>query len=195
MGNAHPSIVPYETFAADRPLAVAVGNDAQFERLCSVIGREDLSKDGRFATNPGRVEHRRDLVAELECTFSGRTADEWAAEIRAAGVPCGPVNSLADVFSDPHVLSSGMLRNVEHPAAGTLGMLASPLLINGRRPPIRCPRPRSASTPARSDRVAGSPESSRTSGTTGPMLRGGLPKTLRIPSTLRKFSLLPLTLT
>jgi crotonobetainyl-CoA:carnitine CoA-transferase CaiB-like acyl-CoA transferase len=141
MGNAHPSIVPYETFAADRPLAVAVGNDAQFERLCSVIGREDLSKDGRFATNPGRVEHRRDLVAELECTFSGRTADEWVAEIRAAGVPCGPVNSLADVFSDPHVLSSGMLRDVEHPAAGTLGMLASPLLINGRRPPIRCPPP------------------------------------------------------
>lgn len=142
MGNAHPSIVPYQTFdAADRPLAVAVGNDAQFERLCNAIGREDLMQDERFATNPGRVENREALVAELQRTFSGRTADEWAAEIRAAGVPCGPVNSLADVFSDPHVLSSGMLRNVEHPAAGTLGMLASPLLIDGHRPGIRRPPP------------------------------------------------------
>lgn len=140
MGNAYPSIVPYQTFdAADRPLAVAVGNDAQFERLCRAIGREDLSKDGRFATNPGRVENRKAMVAELERTFSGRTADEWAAGIRAAGVPCGPVNSLADVFSDSHVLSSGMLRNVEHPTAGALRMLASPLLIDGQRPPIRRP--------------------------------------------------------
>lgn len=142
MGNAHPSIVPYQTFdAADRPLAVAVGNDAQFERLCRAIGREDLADDQRFATNPGRVEHREALVAELARTFSGRTADEWAAGIRAAGVPCGPVNSLADVFSDPHVLSSGILRDVEHPAAGALKMLASPLLIDGRRPPIRRPPP------------------------------------------------------
>lgn len=142
MGNAHPSIVPYQTFdAADRPLAVAVGNDAQFESLCHAVGREDLLQDGRFATNPGRVEHRGELVSELERTFSTHNADEWTAGIRAAGVPCGPVNGLAEVFSDPHVLSSGILRDVEHPAAGTLKMLASPLLIDGQRPPVHRPPP------------------------------------------------------
>lgn len=142
MGNAHPSIVPYQTFeAADRPLAVAVGNDAQFERLCRAMGRADLLQDGRFTTNPGRVENRKELVGELESTFSGRTADEWTAEIRSAGVPCGPVNGLAEVFSDPHVLGSGILRDVEHPAAGALRMLASPLLLDGYRPEIRRPPP------------------------------------------------------
>lgn len=142
LGNAHPSIVPYQTFdAADRPLAVAVGNDAQFERLCRAIGRGDLAEDERFATNPGRVESREALVAELQSTFSRRSAGEWTEELRASGVPCGPVNDLADVFSDPHVLGSGMLREVEHPAAGALGMLASPLLLDGHRPGIRRPPP------------------------------------------------------
>lgn len=142
MGNAHPSIVPYQSFdAADRPLVVAVGNDAQFEKLCRAIGREDLLEAGRFATNPYRVEKRDELVGELSRTFSRRNADEWAAEIRAAGVPCGPVNDLAEVFSDPHVLSSGILSEVEHPAAGVLRMLASPLLLDGYRPGIRRPPP------------------------------------------------------
>src|SRR5918911_2438251 len=142
MGNAHPTIVPYQTFdASDRPIAVAVGNDTQFARLCKALGREDLAEDERYATNPDRVANREELVEILQQEFSGRTADEWVETIREAGVPIGPVNALADVFSDEHVLSSGILRDVDHPAAGMLKMLASPVLVDGRRLPIRLPPP------------------------------------------------------
>jgi crotonobetainyl-CoA:carnitine CoA-transferase CaiB-like acyl-CoA transferase len=142
MGNAHPTIVPYQTFdASDKPIAVAVGNDAQFRRLCEVIGRAELADDDRYATNPARVANREELVEILEREFSKRPADEWVGKIREAGVPCGPVNALADVFSDEHVLSAGILQTVEHPAAGLLKVLASPILIDRERPPIRRPPP------------------------------------------------------
>ena len=142
MGNAHPSIVPYQTFdASDKPIAVAVGNDAQFKNLCKALGREDLSADERYATNPDRVANRETLVAALQGEFSQKTADEWVEEVRGVGVPCGPVNTLADVFEDEHVLSSGMLQDVKHPTAGTLQMLASPVLVDGERLPIRRPPP------------------------------------------------------
>jgi crotonobetainyl-CoA:carnitine CoA-transferase CaiB-like acyl-CoA transferase len=106
-----------------------------------VMGRADLAEDERYATNPARVANREELVEFLQQEFSKRTADEWVGKIREAGVPCGPVNSLADVFSDEHVLSSGILQTVEHPAAGLLKMLASPMLIDEERPPIRRPPP------------------------------------------------------
>ena len=142
LGNGHPSIVPYQTFdASDRQIAVAVGNDTQFENLCRAIGRPELADDERFATNPDRVANREDLVAILQEELSRKTADEWVEELRGAGVPTGPVNTLVDVFSDGHVLSSGMLRDVEHPAAGTLKLLASPILVDGERLPIRRPPP------------------------------------------------------
>jgi crotonobetainyl-CoA:carnitine CoA-transferase CaiB-like acyl-CoA transferase len=142
MGNAHPTIVPYQTFdASDRPIAIAVGNDAQFRRLCEAVGRAELADDERYATNPARVAYRKELVAMLQDEFSKRGADEWVAEIREAGVPIGPVNTLADVFSDEHVSSSGILQTVEHPTAGMLEMLASPVIVEGERPPIRRPPP------------------------------------------------------
>lgn len=142
IGNAHPSIVPYQTFdASDRPLVVAVGNNTQFARLCEVLGRPELAEDGRYATNPDRVANREALVSELQREFGKRTADEWVEEVRAAGVPTGPVNALADVFTDEHVRASGMLTEIEHPSAGTLGMLASPVLVDGERLPIRRPPP------------------------------------------------------
>jgi crotonobetainyl-CoA:carnitine CoA-transferase CaiB-like acyl-CoA transferase len=142
LGNAHPSVVPYQTFdASDKKIALAVGNDAQFKNLCRAIGSPELSEDQRFASNPDRVANREELVALLQEEFSKKTADEWVEEIRGAGVPVGPVNSLADVFSDGHVISSGILQNVEHPAAGMLELLASPVLVDGERLPIRRPPP------------------------------------------------------
>ncbi|MGB3634169.1 MAG: CoA transferase [Rubrobacteraceae bacterium] len=142
LGNAHPTIVPYETFeTSDKPIALAVGNDDQFEKLCEAIGREELAQDTRYATNPDRVENREELVKILQEEFSESTAEEWISVIREAGVPCGPVNSLADVFSDSHVLSSGILQKVDHPTVGELELLASPVLINGKRPPVRLPPP------------------------------------------------------
>jgi crotonobetainyl-CoA:carnitine CoA-transferase CaiB-like acyl-CoA transferase len=142
IGNAHPSIVPYQTFhASDKPLVVAVGNNTQFTNLCTAIGRPELAEDERYATNPDRVSNREALISELRQEFGKRTADEWAEEIRAAGVPSGPVNTLADVFADEHVLGSGMLQDLDHPSAGHLKMLASPILIDGERLSIRRPPP------------------------------------------------------
>ena len=142
MGNAHPSVVPYQTFeAADKPVAVAVGNDAQFERLCKVIGREELATDERYTRNRDRVDNRDGLIPTLQEEFRKRSAHEWVETIRGAGVPCGPVNDLAAVFEDEHVLGSGILQEVDHPTAGLLKMLASPVLVDGERLPVRRPPP------------------------------------------------------
>jgi crotonobetainyl-CoA:carnitine CoA-transferase CaiB-like acyl-CoA transferase len=142
MGNGHPTIVPYQTFdASDKQIAVAVGNDAQFGRLCETIGREDLADDERFSTNPDRVANREDLVVILQRVFSERTADEWVDRVREAGVPCGPVNTLAEALADEHLRSTDMLQEIEHPTAKLLQMLASPVLVDGERPLIRRPPP------------------------------------------------------
>ena len=142
IGNAHPSIVPYQTFhASDKPLVVAVGNNTQFARLCKVLDRPELAEDERFATNPDRVANREALISELQEEFGQRPADEWVEQIRAAGVPSGPVNTLADVFADEHVRGSGMLQDIVHASAGLLEMLASPILIDSERLPIRRPPP------------------------------------------------------
>ncbi|MEZ5116281.1 MAG: CoA transferase [Candidatus Nanopelagicales bacterium] len=100
LGNAHPSISPYEVYpASDRPLVVAVGNDGQFRALAGVLGVPGLADDERFATNPARVTHRAALKAELDAVLATRTADEWQAALTAAGVPCGPINDLASAFA------------------------------------------------------------------------------------------------
>ncbi len=96
LGNAHPSIAPYEVFrAADRPMILAVGNDGQFARLVEVLDRPELASDSRYATNTARVENRTTLVATIEEVLSTRSADEWQGLITAAGVPCGPINDIA----------------------------------------------------------------------------------------------------
>ncbi len=142
IGNAHPSIVPYQTFdASDKPLVVAVGNNTQFAELCKVVGRPELVEDERFATNPDRVANREALIPELQEEFRKRPADEWVEEIQAAGVPSGLVNTLADVFADDHVHGSGILQDISHASAGHLKMLASPILVDGERLPIRRPPP------------------------------------------------------
>ena len=96
LGNAHPSIAPYEVFqAADRPMILAVGNDAQFARLMKVLGQAELVNDPRFATNSARVENRGALVALIEQALTAKGADDWQVLITAAGVPCGPINDIA----------------------------------------------------------------------------------------------------
>ena len=100
MGNAHPSIAPYEVFAAaDRPMILAVGNDGQFVRLCDVIDEPTMAADPRFATNAARVANRVDLKALIEDRLRAATADEWQERITAAGVPCGPINDISQGFA------------------------------------------------------------------------------------------------
>jgi crotonobetainyl-CoA:carnitine CoA-transferase CaiB-like acyl-CoA transferase len=137
MGNDHPSIVPYGTFdAADGPFALAVGSDGLFVRLCGELGRPELAEDPRFATNPARLEHRAELREELQAAFAGATADEWVARLRAAGVPVGPINDVAQAFAfaeslelDP-VDETGGVRTVRSPVR----LERTPALVQ-RRPP------------------------------------------------------------
>jgi crotonobetainyl-CoA:carnitine CoA-transferase CaiB-like acyl-CoA transferase len=131
LGNAHASIVPYQAFATrDGHVVVAVGNDAQFARLCEVAGRPELSADARFATNAARVENRAALVPILSALLAARPSREWVAALEAAGVPCGPINDLAQVFEDPQVRARGLRVEVPHPLAGTVPVVASPIRLS-----------------------------------------------------------------
>ncbi|MBE0546575.1 MAG: CoA transferase [Rubrivivax sp.] len=131
LGNAHPNVVPYQDFpTADGDVIIAVGNDGQFSRLCTVIGHPDWSTDERFATNLGRVAHRVELIRRLrEQTLQRSTAD-WVAALEAAEVPCGPINTMAQVFADPQVQARGMRVEVEHSTAGTIPLVANPIKLS-----------------------------------------------------------------
>jgi crotonobetainyl-CoA:carnitine CoA-transferase CaiB-like acyl-CoA transferase len=131
LGNSHPSIVPYQAFAtSDGLLVVAVGNDAQFAHLCEVAGLPELSRDGRFATNDARVRHRDALVKVLTPALAARASSDWIAALEAAGVPCGSINDLAQVFEDPQVRHRGMRVEAHHPLGGTVPMVASPIRLS-----------------------------------------------------------------
>jgi crotonobetainyl-CoA:carnitine CoA-transferase CaiB-like acyl-CoA transferase len=131
LGNAHPSIVPYQAFATrDGHVVVAVGNDAQFERLCQVAGRPELAGDPRWATNAARVANRATLVPILSALLAARSSGEWIAALEEAGVPCGPINDLAQVFDDPQVRARGMRVEVPHPLAGKVPVVGSPIRLS-----------------------------------------------------------------
>jgi crotonobetainyl-CoA:carnitine CoA-transferase CaiB-like acyl-CoA transferase len=137
-GNRHPSIVPYETYeAADRPFAVAVGNDRLFARLCAAVGLPDLPADPRFATNEARVANVDALGEALESVFRTRPAEHWVEVLRAASVPVGPINRVDEAFALAAEL--GM-----EPVDGSHGvpLITPPLRFDGERPPVRRPPPR-----------------------------------------------------
>lgn len=132
-GNAHPHVVPYQVFAtADSHLVVAVGNDAQFARLCECVGKPELAGDERFATNAGRVRHRDALLEQLVPVFAGRDREHWLRELAARNVSAGPVRDLAEVFADPHSISRGLRVTMDQPAAGSglVDVLANPLRLS-----------------------------------------------------------------
>ncbi|GAA2786198.1 CoA transferase [Kitasatospora sp. CM 4170] len=141
LGNRHPSIAPYEVFpAADRPLVVAVGNDRQFAALCGGLGVPDLAGDRRFATNPDRVAHVGELAAELSARLRLRTAAEWFAVLTPLGVPCGPVNDLADAFRLADSLGLEPRATVPGPDGEPLDLVANPINLS-RTPPRYAHRP------------------------------------------------------
>ena len=140
LGNAHPSIVPYETFrASDGYINLAVGNDLQFARFCRAAGRDDLAVDPEFATNPLRVRNRARLVAELQATIERRPVADWVDVLEQAAVPGGPVLTLPEVFSGP---AAHAVEEVDHPTAGRVRLVATPVQIDGARPHARRPPPR-----------------------------------------------------
>jgi crotonobetainyl-CoA:carnitine CoA-transferase CaiB-like acyl-CoA transferase len=137
-GNRHPSISPYETYAAaDRPIAIAVGNDRLFARLCEALGLPELPADERFATNSARVAHADALAERLEAVFRTRPAADWIAALRAAAVPAGPINDVAEAFALAQSLGMEPVRE-----AGGYPLPTPPLRLDGARPAIRRPPPR-----------------------------------------------------
>ena len=131
-GNAHPNIVPYQDFeTASGRLAVAAANDGLFRALCRAIELDELAADERFATNAGRVEHRTELVAQLARRFHERSSAEWVAVLDAAGVPVGQVRSVPDALAAAAAAGRPATVRVQHPAAGEIELVASPIWTDG----------------------------------------------------------------
>ena len=142
-GNAHQNIVPYQVFAcADGHLILAVGNDGQFAKFCALAGHDEWARDERFARNENRVRHRATLVPMVAEAIAKRTQHEWLAALEGAGVPCGPINRLDQVFADPQLLARGMKFDLPHPLAGSVPQVNSPEKMSGtplspdRPPPL-----------------------------------------------------------
>ena len=133
-GNAHPNIQPQQVFhASDAPFIIAVGNDTQFASLCDVIGRLELTKDERFASNGARVRHKSELNPILENAFAQATRATWLERLPRANVPCGPINTIPEVFEEPQVRHRQMLRELPHALAGRVPQVAGPLCFGGSR--------------------------------------------------------------
>lgn len=145
LGNGHPNIVPYQVFStADSPMILAVGNDAQFQRFCSIADIPGLATDERYSTNPKRVENRDALCAEIEARLKTRPRSYWLDALEQSNVPCGPVNDLDDVFNDPHVQARGaeLRMPCDWARGGEIGLLANPLKLSATPISYRNPPPR-----------------------------------------------------
>ena len=131
LGNAHPNIVPYQDFpTSDGYMIIAVGNDAQFTRLCGELELPELAQDPRFARNQDRVAHRQTLTLQLCAATRKRPTAHWVDRLESAGVPCGPINGIDAVFDDPQVRAREMQIAMPHAAAGSVPLVASPLKLS-----------------------------------------------------------------
>lgn len=136
LGNAHPSIVPYESFIAQdgREFVVAVGNDRMWRTFCNALGRKELLADARYATNAGRVAHREELTTMLAGLFITRPRDEWVQLLDEHRIPSGPIQNFEEVFKDPNVLHAGMLTHMKHPKVGPMWAVNSPIRFGEHGP-------------------------------------------------------------
>ena len=142
-GNAHPSIVPYGVFdAADGPVVITVGNNAQFQRFCTeVLERADLAADERFATNLARSQNRHVLLPELRAELACRPRELLLARLTAAGIPCGEVLGLLEALQSPRSIEAGLLAELPNPETGRVQVMAPPYRIDGQRMPVRAAPP------------------------------------------------------
>jgi crotonobetainyl-CoA:carnitine CoA-transferase CaiB-like acyl-CoA transferase len=141
-GNAHPNIVPYETFAtADGQIAVAVGSERQWPRLCAVLGLDALAGDERFATNGARVRNREELRPLLAERFAGEVSEHWLRLLDGAGVPCGPVNDVLAAFAQPQAVAREMRVEVAHPFLGPMPQIGLPYKLSQTPASIRTAPP------------------------------------------------------
>lgn len=142
-GNAHPNLVPYQAFrASDMWIILAVGNDDQFRRFCETAGDPGLAVDPRFARVPDRVRNRDALVPILEVIIAARTGDDWIDALESAGVPCGPINNLAQVFDNPQVRARGMRQSIEREDSGPMELVTNPVRYSATPATLRRAPPR-----------------------------------------------------
>ncbi|KAA0218936.1 MAG: CoA transferase [Lautropia sp.] len=142
-GNAHPNIVPYQAFrAADQWIVVAVGNDEQYRRFCELAGRSELHRDERFTRNSDRVRNRETLVPLIAELIAQHPAAWWLEALERAGVPCGPINDLRQVFDNEQVRARGLRIDIEREDAGAVPLVGSPLKMSATPPSYRLPPPR-----------------------------------------------------
>lgn len=142
LGSAHPTIAPYQAFkAADSHFVVAVGNDNLWKGFCEAIGLSKLISDPRFATNPDRVRNREELAQALEEHFATKPAKYWLEAIDNAGIPCGPIYLLSEVFRDPQVLYRKMVEEIQHPKVGRIRVVGTPMKMSQTPGSIRTPPP------------------------------------------------------
>lgn len=143
IGARHPSITPFEAYqAADGHIIIAAGNDALWQRLCEALEVPALAKDPRFINNPKRAENVEELKTVLESLLLDRSVAEWLEILEVAGVPCGPINNVAQALSDPHVLSRNMVVSMTDPEVGELRMAGNPIKLSGfPDPATRTPAP------------------------------------------------------
>jgi crotonobetainyl-CoA:carnitine CoA-transferase CaiB-like acyl-CoA transferase len=142
MGNMHPTIVPYETFAArDGEFVLAVGNDDLWRRMCRIVGLDELANDDRFATNRARVQHADVLRSRLTERFRTRTRREWIAALTEGGIPCGSVRDVAEVLNDPHLAARSMVEVVEHVTLGAVRVLGVPVKLSDTPGAVRTAPP------------------------------------------------------
>ena len=138
MGSGHPSLVPYQSFSAsDGQFIIGCANQGLWERMCRAIGQDAMLDDPRYTTNTDRVEHRAECVGELSALFAQKTTAHWVDLIVEAGVPCGPINTVADVVSHPQVLARNMIAEVDHPNIPNLKFPGSPLKLTDSPATIR----------------------------------------------------------
>jgi CoA:oxalate CoA-transferase len=136
LGSRHPSIAPFAAFATkDGHIAIAAGNDDLFARTAKVLGREDLTADERFTSNPRRVVNYEALHEEMEIALSGKPSKDWLALLDAAGVPSGPLNNVAQVMADPQVLSRNMIIEALDPELGPIRMQGNPVKLSAHEDP------------------------------------------------------------
>ncbi len=141
-GNAHPNVVPYEVFAtADGHLILAVGNDAQFASFCRVAARAELADDARYQTNSDRIRNRHTLVPIVQELIAQRRSREWLEALEAAGVACGPINDLRQVFEDPQALARRLRVDIPHPAGVPCPTVASPMRFSATPVEYKTPPP------------------------------------------------------
>jgi crotonobetainyl-CoA:carnitine CoA-transferase CaiB-like acyl-CoA transferase len=141
-GSGHESLCPYQAFeASDKPILIGVANDSLWQRFCRAVGREDLADDPRFRTGPDRAAHRAETVGLVQGIIRTRSCDEWMRLLTELGVPCAPINTLAEALDHPHAAARGIVLDYLHPALGPLKGIAQPIQFDGATRTVQVPPP------------------------------------------------------